>query len=290
MDTLKGKVAVVTGAASGIGRALAERFVREGMAVVLADVESGPLHETAATLSDSGDVLAVRTDVSDRAAVDHLRDAALARYGQVNVVCNNAGVGGGGPVAELALQTWQWTLGVNLWGVIHGVSAFLPHLLSHGDGHVVNTASIAGLVSFPDMAPYNVSKYGVIALTETMHQELLASDSTVGVTALCPGFVNTRIIESERNRPETLLAPDLTADNPAAEAERLALREVALETFKTQLSPVVVADKVVTAILAQRLYCFTDEVFRPLLRDRATAVTAGENLPAFGTLFERLLS
>ena len=257
------------------------------MAVVIADVEPGPLHEAAVTLAATGDVLAVRTDVSDRAAVEHLRDAALERFGRVNVVCNNAGVGGGGPVAEIPVETWQWTLGVNLWGVIHGVSAFLPHLLSHGDGHIVNTASIAGLVSFPNMAPYNVSKYGVMALTETLHQELVQTGSTVRVTALCPGFVNTRIVESERNRPETLLPG---GPQPEMDRERAEQRELAVELYKSQLSPVIVADKVVAAITAGHLFCFTDEVFQPLVRQRGEAVAAGEDLPSFGQLFERLTS
>ncbi len=283
MEELAGKVAVVTGAASGIGRALAERFVEEGMRVVLADVEAGPLHAAAASLSESGDVFALRTDVADPRAVDDLRDAALDRYGVVNVVCNNAGVAGGGPLAEVPLETCQWVLGVDLWGVVHGIRSFVPHLLAHGDGHVVNTASVAGLVPFPGLGPYTVAKYGVMALSETLHQELLEAGSTVGVTALCPGFVATRILDSERNRPESLLARQ---PPPTEEEERMV--EVARELYAATMPPAQVAAAVVDAIRRRRLYCFTDAAFADLIAARAQAVATGSDLPRVGTLLERL--
>jgi NAD(P)-dependent dehydrogenase (short-subunit alcohol dehydrogenase family) len=275
---------VVTGAASGIGLALAEAFLAEGMRVVLADVEAGPLHAAAARLADQGDVLAFRTDVSDSGSVVALRDAALERYGVVNVVCNNAGVGGGGPMAELPLDTWRWVLGVNLWGVIHGVSAFLPHLLGHGDGHIVNTGSIAGILSFPSMGPYNVSKHGVVTLSETLHQELLQSGSTVGVTVLCPGFVNTRIIESDRNRPEQLAQPLAEPD-----AEREQLLAMARELYRQQMDPADVAPLVVRAIRERRLYCYTDDKWVDQVAQRHREVEAGRTPGAVGQLFEHLL-
>ncbi len=275
---------MVTGAASGIGRALAERFVAEHMKVVLADVESGPLHEAAATLAESGDVLAVRTDVADRAQVEHLRDAALEHFGIVNVVCNNAGVGAGGLLTDCPPENWRWVLDVDLFGVIWGVQAFLPHLLSHGDGHIVNTGSIASLISFPGMGPYNVAKYGVAALTETLHQELLMTGSTVGTTLLCPGFVATRILDSERNRPEGL-APRNAAEPPA---EMAALREVAQDLYRVQKPPADVAGCVVDAIVAKQLYCYTDDAFADLIAARSAAVANGTDLPRFGMLFERL--
>jgi NAD(P)-dependent dehydrogenase (short-subunit alcohol dehydrogenase family) len=283
VDELHGRVAVVTGAASGIGLALAEAFQAEGMALVLADIEAGPLHVVAERLAGSGEVLAVRTDVADAASVVALRDAALERFGRVHVLCNNAGVGGGGPMADLPLSTWQWVLGVNLWGVIHGVSAFLGHLCSHGDGHIVNTGSVAGLVSLPAMGPYNVSKHGVVTLSETLYQELLQSGSTVGVTVLCPGFVNTRIIDSDRNRPEHLAIPVIDDDEVGG------LRAVAREMFQLQMAPAEVAALVVDAIRRRSLYCFTDDRFSGEVAGRHANIEAGTNPGAVATLVEHLL-
>ena len=285
MEELAGKVAVVTGAASGIGLALAQAFVAEGMRVVLADVESGPLHVAAVKLAESGDVFALRTDVSDEVSVAALRDAALERFGAVNVLCNNAGVGGGGPMSEVTLATWRWTLGVNLWGVIHGIHHFLPHLQGHGDGHIVNTASVAGLLSFPNMGPYNVSKHAVVTLTETLQQELPQSGSTIGVTALCPGFVNTRIIESERNRPESL-SERLAAVDP----ERERLLTMAKELYQHRKDPAEVAALVVAAIRGNKLYCFTDDQFQPAIAARHRGIEAAQNPASVGTLFDHLLS
>jgi NAD(P)-dependent dehydrogenase (short-subunit alcohol dehydrogenase family) len=288
VDELSDKVAVVTGAASGIGLALAEAFQAEGMAVVLADIESGPLHVTAERLSESGDVLAVRTDVSDAEAVVALRDAAIDRFGRVNVVCNNAGVGGGGPMADVALSTWQWVLGVNLWGVIHGVSAFLPHLAGHGDGHIVNTGSVAGLVSLPGMGPYNVSKHGVVTLTETLHHELIQSGSTVGVTVLCPGFVNTRILESERNRPEHLALP-LEARAEAAAPGMEELQAAARELFAQQKPPAEVAALAISAIRQRNLYCYTDDRFAAEVAERHRHIESATNPGFVASLTDHLL-
>lgn len=280
MDELRGKTAVVTGGASGIGLALGEAFIDRGMNVVLADIEAGPLQDAADRLGAFG----VPTDVSDEASVAALRDAAIERFGRVNVLCNNAGVGGGGPMEEIPLATWKWTLGVNLWGVIHGVHHFLPHLLSHGDGHIVNTGSIAGILSFPQMGPYNVSKHAVVTLTETLYQELVQSGSTVGVTALCPGFVNTRIIESERNRPEQLREP-LAEDDP----EREQIRAVVSDLYKRTKPPAEVAQLVVEAILQGQLYCFTDDAFVEPIARRHAHLQAGTNPGSVGTLFDHLM-
>ena len=177
---------------------------------------------------------------------------------------------------------------MNLWGVIHGVRAFVPQLIAQNEGHVVNTASVAGLISPPGLGVYNVTKHAVVALSETLYQELIQSDAPVGVTVLCPGFVATNIIDSERNRPETMQPSGPNLADSAAEAERAALREMAKELYRTQLAPAAVADMVHDAILAKRLYCFTDEMFQPLLRDRAEALLAGADLANFGQLFERL--
>jgi NAD(P)-dependent dehydrogenase (short-subunit alcohol dehydrogenase family) len=208
MDELTGRVAVVTGGASGIGRALAERFLREGMRVVLADVEAESLAATAAELATAGDVLAVPTDVTDPAAVERLRDATVEGFGVPFVVCNNAGVGGlGDMVWDGPLATWDWVLGVNVYGVLHGLRAFVPVLLEADAGHVVNTASLAGLQGAPGMGPYCASKHAVVGISESLAHELTLRGSKVRVHVLAPGFLKTAIHESERNWPAHLGPP-----------------------------------------------------------------------------------
>jgi NAD(P)-dependent dehydrogenase (short-subunit alcohol dehydrogenase family) len=208
MDELTGRVAVVTGGASGIGRALAERFLREGMQVVLADVEEGALAATADELSASGEVLAVPTDVTDPVAVERLRDATVERFGVPFVVCNNAGVGGLGEMTwEGPLAAWDWVLGVNVYGVLHGLRAFVPLLLEADAGHLVNTASLAGLQGAPGMGPYCTSKHAVLGMSESLQHELTLRGSKVRVHVLAPGFLKTAIHESERNWPARLGPP-----------------------------------------------------------------------------------
>jgi NAD(P)-dependent dehydrogenase (short-subunit alcohol dehydrogenase family) len=208
MDELSGRVAVVTGGASGIGRALAARFLREGMRVVLADVEEGALGATAEELSASGEVLAVPTDVTDPVALDRLRDATVERFGVPFVVCNNAGVGGlGDMVWDGPLATWDWVLGVNVYGVLHGLRAFVPLLVEADAGHVVNTASLAGLQGAPGMGPYCTSKHAVLGMSESLQHELTLRGSQVRVHVLAPGFLKTAIHESERNWPAHLGPP-----------------------------------------------------------------------------------
>jgi NAD(P)-dependent dehydrogenase (short-subunit alcohol dehydrogenase family) len=204
MELSNGSVAVVTGAASGIGAALGRAFAAAGCSVVLADVDAVALDAVAATIE--GDVLTVVTDVSVAANLDHLADAAFNRFGAVHVLCNNAGVSTFNPVVAQSLDDWRWVLGVNLWGVIHGVQAFLPRMTAQAQpAHIVNTSSLAGLVSgLPSLGPYNVSKVGVVALSETLRMELAMAGSPVGVSVLCPGSTPTRILESERNRPAEL--------------------------------------------------------------------------------------
>ena len=189
MDDFEGKVAAVTGAASGIGRAMADRWAGLGMRLALADIEVEPLEVAAAELRAAGtDVLMVPTDVSDGEQVDAFAAATLEEYGAVDIVCNNAGVGGGGPMWTLTEADWAWVLGVNLWGVIHGIRAFVPHLVAQGSGRVINTASVAGLSSPPMLGPYNASKHAVVTISETLRSELaMLPDGDFGVTGVCPG-------------------------------------------------------------------------------------------------------
>jgi NAD(P)-dependent dehydrogenase (short-subunit alcohol dehydrogenase family) len=201
LPDLRGKAAVVTGGASGIGKGIAARLIAEGMRVIIADIERGALEKTAAELGAT----AAGVDVSDAGSVAALAERAIAEFGTVHVVCNNACVGPMAPVADLTMADWDWIIGVNLYGVIHGVQTFLPVLKANPDGgHIVNTASMAGLVAPPRMAAYCVTKFGVVALTEVLAAELTAEDSKVGVSVLCPGTVRTNIGASSRNRPQHL--------------------------------------------------------------------------------------
>ncbi|MBM4245704.1 MAG: SDR family NAD(P)-dependent oxidoreductase [Deltaproteobacteria bacterium] len=277
MKTFRDRVAVVTGGASGIGRALAERFAADGMKVVLADVEEGPLAATAREMTAAGaTVLAVRTDVAKAADVEALAERAWSAYGAVHVLCNNAGVGGGGLSWECSLAEWEWVLGVNLWGVIHGVRAFVPRMLAGGDeGHVVNTASVAGLSTAPGMGSYNVSKFGVVALSEVMHHEFTLLGAKLRVSVLCPAWVNTRIADADRNRPVEAAANG--AANPAFEAMRDAVRNA----VAAGLPPARVAEMVLDAIRDERFYVLTHPDFVPVVRHRMEGLLEGRN-PSFG--------
>lgn len=283
MQDLAGKVAVVTGAASGIGRAMASRFAAEGMKLVLVDVEVGPLGEATRALENAGArVLAQQVDVSDADAMDALGEAVLERFGSVHVVCNNAGVGSGGPMWELTTEDWEFAMRPNLWGVIHGVRVFARHLVAQDEGHVVNTASMAGLVSVPGMGPYNVTKHAVVTLSETLHHELAAQGSQVGVSVLCPGHVNTRIWQSERNRPDELAA---TATDLSSEEMRETL-EMYRKLCEASMDPGRVASLVHRAILDGTFYIHTHENFRTAVEQRLQAILDGKRpaMPEGGPL------
>ncbi|HUC05737.1 MAG TPA: SDR family NAD(P)-dependent oxidoreductase [Acidimicrobiales bacterium] len=250
MEDLRDKVAVITGAASGIGRAVATRAASEGMRVVLADIEEAPLEEVEAALSNDGaDVVSAVTDVSDAVSVRELREVALRRFGAVHLVHNNAGIGAGGLVWEVPEETWKWIFGVNLWGVVHGISTFVPLLVEQGEGHVVNTASIAGLTSAPFMGPYNATKHAVVTISETLYKDLQVVGSPVGVSVLCPGFVQTRIAESERNRP------DWVPSRPAANGPEM--RGVLQSLVDGGIPARTVADAVMDGVRANRFYILT---------------------------------
>lgn len=203
MKTFTDKTAVITGAASGIGLALARHAAAQGMNLVLADIDEAALHDAAQSLAlPPGRILTVRTDVRHASEIKALADAAYDRFGAVHLLCNNAGVALGRVTWEHTAEDWAWVLGVNLWSVIHGIAEFLPRMQAAGDpAHIVNTASAAGLTSFPGMAAYNVSKHGVVTLSETLFQELQMTRSPIGLSLLCPAWVPTGIARADRNRP-----------------------------------------------------------------------------------------
>ena len=273
MDELSGKTAVVTGAASGIGLAMAQRFGAAGMNVVLGDVEDGPLHEAVAGLSDSGiSAAGMHCDVSELDDVRALERFARERFGSIHVLCNNAGVGSGGPIAEPDdLDLWKWVIDVNLWGVIYGCNVFLPAMIEHGEGaHVENTASMAGHASAPLMGPYNVSKYGVVALSETLIKEMQMMDTGIGVSVLCPAFVQTAIGSSRRNMPDGLkddLGTEAASDTQSAIDQLIA----------AGIPPSDVADAVHDAIVDNTFWILTHEHTKPAITERARQIVEGIN-------------
>lgn len=267
MESLTGKTAVVTGGASGMGRAMALRFGQAGMNVVVADVNDDAMSAVVGELEAAGtQAIGVHTDVSDWAANAALRDATIERFGAANVVCLNAGVtGSAGRAWTLTQQDWDWSLGILLDGVIHGIRAFVPGLVEHGDGHVVITASIAGHVASAFSGPYMVAKHGVAALAETLHHELRSERSSVGVTCLCPGFVDTDIVQAAKRREGAVGAPQDDAGE-----KWLAFSERALSTG---LDPAVVGEQVHDAILDNQFWLFTDEAWDEAIALRAHQIT-----------------
>jgi NAD(P)-dependent dehydrogenase (short-subunit alcohol dehydrogenase family) len=254
MDSLRDKVAVVTGGASGIGRELCLGFARAGARVVVADVDQAGMEETAAGVRQAGsEAIGVRTDVSRLGDVETLADRAFAQWGAVHVLCNNAGVSVHGGLESATHQDWEWVIGVNLWGVIHGIEAFVPRMIARREpGHVVNTASMAGLIASQGLGVYNTTKYAVVGLSETLQKDLRPYD--IGVSVLCPMGVATAIGASERNRPAHLRGP---VRRPAGE----------IELIGRTLTPAHVAAQVLRAILANRLYIITHvEGLEPLRR------------------------
>lgn len=276
MESLVGKVAVVTGAASGIGLALARRFAADGMRVVMADIERPALEAAASDLmATDTDVLAVVTDTSIESDVEALAAATIERFGAVHLVCNNAGVGSRGlTIADLPKRDFEWVLGVNLWGVIHGIRAFLPYLTRQGEGHIVNTASVSGLYHLPRMGPYNASKAAVIALSETLKFELDAENSPVGVSVLCPSWVRTNISTAARNVPERL-AYELTPQQAAEMVEYKSRRKQQLQSEALDAGDVAV--QVRDAVLANQFYVITHAESIDNMRNRFDRIIAGEN-------------
>ncbi len=267
-----GKVAVVTGAASGIGRALAEAFATDGSAVVVADLDAGGAEEVAAAIrATGGDALAVGVDVSDAASVEQLAASVVERYGRVDVLCNNAGVSTFNLLRDQTLDDWRWVLGVDLWGVVHGVHTFLPIMREQGTpAHIVNTSSIAGLLSgVAFIGPYAATKVAVVSISETLAQELALEESPIRVSVLCPSSTDTKVMESERNRPADFGAETRTE---TAEAVRLMIKDSF--TGPTGRTPEQVADRVLQAIRAGEFWIVSHPNSRDVVETRFGAILA----------------
>lgn len=270
MELEPGKVAVVTGGGSGIGLALANGFAARGCSVVLADVDADALATASEEVAAHGvDVITHVTDVSKVDAVESLAAVTMERFGAVHIVCNNAGVGGAGDPWVGPIETWEWVMGVNFWGVVHGVRAFLPHIVMSGGGHIVNTASIAGV--FPGMTapPYDASKHAVVAITEDLFTSLQAGGIPVGVSCLCPGWVRTGIGDSDRNWPEEL------GELPARDAGGEIARKYLSRALDEGMQPAAVADLVLQAITSGRFWVFPQQEFLDLAIARWRDVEEG---------------
>ncbi|HEU4612922.1 MAG TPA: SDR family NAD(P)-dependent oxidoreductase [Kofleriaceae bacterium] len=282
MQNLAGRTAWITGAASGIGLALAHRLATEGMKLVLVDIEAGPLAEAEAALRGKTEVLAIRADVSNAGEVEAAARRALDTFGLVHLICNNAGVGGGGgPMWKLGETDWKWAIDVNLYGVIHGIRCLVGPLVDSGEeGHVVNTASIAGLTSTPFMGPYTATKHAVVSLSECLAKELELAKAKVGVSVLCPGFVKTRIAQSHRNRPGDQQRVD---GNPLAQKFATVLQQL----VDNGISAEHVAEAVVEAVRAPRFYILTHPEMKPAVQHRMTQIL-GDQQPGIDPMFRSL--
>ena len=273
MENLNGKVGVVTGAASGIGRSMAERFSKEGMSVVLADIEEESLNETVEQIvADGGKAIGVVTDVSSKEAIENLANETIKNHGAVHVLHNNAGVVAAGLLDDLTTNDWEWTISVNLWSVIHGIQIFLPLIKESGEGHIVNTSSSEGLQASAGTGAYNVTKFGIVALSETLSNELNLFPE-INASVLCPGPVRSRIVESERNRPERLW-------NDGTPAAGLVENDQSSDLLAGAMDPAHVAELVVQSIQTNRFWIITHEETKEVVRQRAAALLEDGSLSA----------
>ncbi len=253
---------------------MAERFGREGMRIVLADIEEKALMETREAFLKAGvDAIAMTVDVSRSDQVEALAHRAFEKFGAAHIVCNNAGIGVGGFTWELSQAEWGWVLGVNLWGVVHGIRAFVPRMLAQGEGHVVNTASIAGLLSAPGMAPYCASKHAVVAISECLHHDLnLVAGGKVKVSVVCPAWVKTRIADSERNRPAAL-----PRRSGSAAAQAQVLEGLVRQAVAGGIPPEEVAEQVLQAVLADRFWVLTHPKTKRAVEKRTQGIVEGKS-------------
>jgi short-subunit dehydrogenase len=281
MKDLRDKIAVITGAASGIGRCLAARCAQEGMKVVLADIEKNALIRAEADMKAQGfPVLSVVTDVSKAADIENLARHTLHTFGAVHLLCNNAGVGKAGTIWETSAADWAWHINVNLWGVIHGIRTFVPIMLEQDtECHILNTSSVTGIVAYPGLGIYQATKAGIVSLSETLYLELLLHKAKIGVSVLCPGLVNTQIWDSERNRlaqqPEQSYE---VVENPDDQARKEGLHQV----MAASMNPAQVADYAVEAIQADRFYILTHEAENHWVRTRTENMLLGGHPPRPG--------
>jgi NAD(P)-dependent dehydrogenase (short-subunit alcohol dehydrogenase family) len=287
MKEFQGKVAVITGAASGIGRGIAERCVGEGMKVVLADIDEVSLAAAETELKTAGGtVLSVRTDVSRRSDVELLAHQALDAFGEVHLLFNNAGVGAGGAPWEATWNDWEWVIGVNLWGVIHGVKVFTPLMLAQNtECHIVNTSSTAGLIVGGGSAPYAATKHAVVALSESLYLALQQRKSLVKVSILCPGLVRTNIADAERNRPATL-RNEPAAMTPEMQAGLAAFKAV----LETSMPPLEVAEAVFEAIQKEQFYVLPHPEWTDVIRLRTDKLLRMENPQSAAAAVAKLLN
>ena len=274
MRELVNRVAVITGGAGGIGRGMAVCFAAEGMKLVLADIEGEVLANTVADLESRGaEVVGVECDISKPESVADLAERTLRAHGSVHVLCNNAGVAQGAMrgMWESPLEDWEWVIGVNLMGTVHGIRSFIPIMLEQGgEGHIVNTASMAGLVS--GLGIYGVTKSGIVSLSESLLLELQGRGAEIGVSVLCPGWVNTRLMEAERNRPE---APREDLVDPTPEAEMMFT--IIQELVRNGLDPLDVGKQVVESIKEERFYILTHPEWNDMIRSRMENILEGRN-------------
>jgi NAD(P)-dependent dehydrogenase (short-subunit alcohol dehydrogenase family) len=274
MKDFRNKVAVVTGAASGIGKALAEKCLNEGMHVVLADIEKDPLQDTVTEFKSRGfnSVMPVLTDVSIRSQIEDLASKALERFGGVHLLFNNAGISAGTSPKETTYDDWEWVLGVNLWSVIYGLKTFIPIMEAQdGDCHIVNTASLAGVAFGQGCTPYAVTKHGVVALSEAAFVDHRNRQSNVGISVLCPHFTATRILEAERNRPAKL--PNATAIPTGPPYDKF-MDELHRMVDKGLL-PADLAEMVFQGIRTRNLYILTSDAVNDEVLHRARLITEG---------------
>ena len=256
---------VITGGASGIGKALAFRFGKEGHDIIIGDVEE-PALEIAISELRSEEILAtgIVVDVSALDSVRSFRDQIFSEFSPPYILCLNAGVGAGGSISESSVLDWEWVLGVNLWGVIYGLNTFLPFMEDNNNGHIIITSSIAGHLSYPNMGVYNASKHAVLSIAETLCYELQEKGIEVGVSVLCPGLVKTNILDSERNRPE-ILTSNVSLNEPDDQDTR---KEAVREIYNLALDPDSVADLVFKAVESKQFYIFTENTFQDAIKTR----------------------